>query len=304
MTTFEEFLMEIKESFKQYDSAGLMNDLTIYNWVLDGLNPFAMLPTIRVETVLTVKNNKAKLPDGFKSIYSAVKCEPFGYTTDDEKGEDILQDIYFYKVREIKNSEWALCDPCEMVETETCVVEKVYLHNGTRANFYYNNAQPIRLKLTPHVKRTNCDKDCLNFKVTSSPYEISINQRTLYTNFKEGNIFMVYNGYEEDEDGFILVPDTEEGWLRKYLIAMVKKNIIEDVLANSDNTTNEQFLYTLYIQQSDEYFKKAMGEMKLKRVLQGMGNYKNKLRKEISVYNFGEYSYNNGIQNRTEFIIQ
>jgi hypothetical protein len=303
MITFDEFLAEIKESLKQYDSAGLINDLTVYNWVLDALNQFSMLPTIRIETVLDVKNNKTKLPDGFKSIYSALKCEPFGYTTDCPEGEDILQNIYFYKVREIKNAEWALCDPCELKEEETCIVEKLYLHNGTKANLYYNNAQPIKLKLTPFVKKTSCDKGCLNFAVKDSPYEISINKRTLYTNFEKGSIFMVYNGYEEDDDGFLLIPDTEEGWLKKYLVAMVKRNIIEDVLANSDNTTNEQFLYTLYLQQSNEFFNKAMGEMKLKRVLQGMNAYKRKLKKEISVYNFGDYSYNNRYRSRTEFII-
>lgn len=139
--------------------------------------------------------------------------------------------------------------------------------------------------------------------VNNSPYEISINKRTLYTNFEKGNIFLVYNGYEEDEDGFLLIPDTEEGWLKNYLTAMVKKNIIETVLANSDNTTNEQFLYTLYAQQAQDAYVKAMGEMKLKRVLQGMKNYKSKLKREISVYNFGRYTYNNRYGSRTEFII-
>lgn len=298
---FSEFLAGIRESLKQYDSAGLINDMTVYDLVIDGLNKFSILPSIKIETIINIKNNKGKLPDGFKSIYSAIKCEPFVYTTEDNS-PDILQDIYFYKVRELVNTDWNFCEPCELTETDTCVVEKLYLHNGTKANFYYHNLQPLKLNLTPYVKKTICDKDCVNFSVKQSPYEISINNKTIYTNFDKGNIFLVYNGYEEDDDGFVIIPETDQGWLKEYLVNMVKRNIIENVLANSDNTTNEQFLYTLYLQKENDAFIKAMGEMKLKRVLYGIEHYKHKVKRELSVYNFGTYSHNH-IGNRTEFIV-
>ena len=76
MIKFSNFLAEIKRSFRQYDSANLINDMDVYEWVIQGLNALNILPTIRIETVLNIKNNKAKLPDGFKSIYYAIKCEP------------------------------------------------------------------------------------------------------------------------------------------------------------------------------------------------------------------------------------
>jgi hypothetical protein len=299
---FNEFLADIKSSMKQYASAGLIDDLSVHNWIIEGLNNFNILPTIKVEAVINVKDNSAKLPAGFKTLYSAIKCEPYVCTIEKEESKDVLQDFYFYKVRELKNTDWNFCDPCELEETESCVVEKVYLHNGTKANFYYNNVQDLKLKLTPHVKRTKCDKDCVNFSVYDAPNEISIQNKTIYTNFKEGSIFMVYNGYEEDEEGFIIIPETEEGHLNKYLQAYVKKQIIFELLTNSDNTTNEQFLFGVLERDETIFFAKASGEMKMKRVLGSIDNYKKKIKRQFSVYDFGRYTHNHS-GHRTEFIV-
>lgn len=299
---FEEFLSEIRGSMEQYDSAGLIDKMTVHNLVIDGLNTFGVLPTIRTEAIINIKNNSGKLPATFKSLYSAVKCEPYKCTIEEDQAENILQDFYFFKVRELKNEDWNFCNPCDIEETETCVVEKVYLHNNIRANFYYNNVKPIKLKLATHVKRTKCDKDCINFNTNDALDEISIQNKTLYTNFKEGKVFMIFNGYEEDEDGFIDIPETEEGNLMKYLVAYVKKRIIERIMTNSDNNTNEQFLYSIYDRDENLYQAKASGEMKLKKVLASMDNYRRKIKREFAVYDFGNYSHNYQ-KNKIEFIV-
>ena len=111
---------------QQYASAGLIGDLKIYNYMLEGLSAVGTLPAIRIETVLDVKNNKARLPDGFKSIYKALNCEPYKMTSDCTEPRDILQNSYFYSVKEIDENKWNICDPCEVQEKETCVVEKIY----------------------------------------------------------------------------------------------------------------------------------------------------------------------------------
>lgn len=134
-----------------------------------------------------------------------------------------------------------------------------------------------------------CEKDCPNLREVESPYEISINNKTIYTNFKEGTIFLVYNGLEEDEDGFLIIPetDTDEQWLNRYLLAKIKRMIIERILTNSDNNTNEQFLYKMYFEEEQNTYPKAMGELKMKKVMMGLNNYRRKIKKEFSVYNFG-----------------
>lgn len=299
---FEEFLAEIKSSMEQYNSAGLIDDISVHSWIIDAMNELGCLTTTRIEDVISIKNNKGSLPEGFKSLYIAVKCEPHVYTIDENCDKDILQDIYFYGTREIVNSTWLQCDPCDVDVNETLVVEKFYLHNGLRGNKYYNNVKPLKLKLTPYVKRTKCDKDCANFKMNSAVDEISINNKTIYTNFKEGNIFIIYNGYDKDEEGYVIIPDTPEENVYKYVKAYVKREIIKKILENSDNTTNEQFLYSLYENDVNKYISRASGEIKMGIVLKSISSYKNQMKKEFSIYNFGT-SLSNNNRNLIDFIV-
>ena len=296
---FSEFLAEIKSSMKQYDSANLIDDVSVHNWVVDALKRFGNLPTIQIEKVLEVKNKKVKLPDGFKSLKLAVKCEPYVYDCDD-KGRDILQNTYFYKTIESSESSWNFCNPCCVEEKESCIVEKLYFHNGGKANLYYKN--PQWLKLTSYLKRDICTKDCPNLKIKSSKYEISINNKTLYTNFSKGSIYIIYNGFEEDDEGFVIIPDTNQGWLKQYIEYNVKRRIIEEILGNSDNSTNEVSLYQIYQTNESQSFSNAKTELKFKDIEIGLKNYRNRIKKEFTIYNFGGRSNISG-RNKIEFLV-
>lgn len=296
---FKEFLSEIESSMPQHKAANLLDDLMVYNFMIEGLKELSILPTIRIQRVVNIKNNKGKLPDGFKSLYSAVKCEPYVFTPEIDEPQDVLQDIYTYKVREIKNANWNICNPCDVTEEETCIVEKTYLHNGLKGNFYYNNITPLRLKLTPYVKKNQCDTECKNFQVKDSPYEISINNKMLYTNFKDGNVFITYNGYDEDEEGFLMIPESTEDNLLKYLKAYVQREIIKNLFTSGLATKQDEFLYSLYATDASNYFAKAMGEYKMKKVLYSLRyTYPKEIRKEFEIYNKGKSNVN-----KIEFLV-
>lgn len=284
---FSEFLADIKGSMQQYDSAGLIDDISVYEWVVEGLNELSVIPTVRIEAILEVKNGKVKLPSGFKTLVSALKCEPLKMTVEEPK--DTLVDFHYYKVRDTVTKGWNICNPCDIEETETCVVEKIYLHEGVKANKYYSIQGPIKLNLTPYTKKVKCDSRCLNFGV-ESPFEISINGKHLYANFKEGNILITYNGYEEDEEGFVIIPETPENHIIKYLRAYVSKEIIKRMFINSDNTTNEQTLYQLFDVEANLYFRKTLGEIKMNKVLGTLKHYGRNLLRKIEVYDYGVYS--------------
>lgn len=285
---FSEFLAEIKSSLKQYDSANLIDEVDVYNWMIQAMRRFGNLPTIQIEKSLEVKNRKAALPEGFKSLKMALKCEPDRYECD-QKAHDVLQQYYFYKTWETNQTEYSICEPCESTEKQTCVVEKVYFHNGGKANFYYK--KPEWLELVSYTKKDVDLTGCMNLKVKNAPYQISINNKTLYTNFNSGVIYIIYNGFEEDEDGFVEIPETNNGNLELYLQYYVKRNIIEQILGNSDNTTNEAQLYTLFQTNELQYFSLAKTELKFKNIGIGLKNYAKKVKREFKVYNFGQNNY-------------
>ena len=81
----------------------------------------------------------------------------------------------------------------------------------------------------------------------------------------------------------------------------MKREIIRKILENSDNTTNEQFLFSLYDSDVKLYQPKVSGSLKMKKILGGINHYNNKINKEFGVYNFGSFSHNQG--NRIDFLV-
>ena len=274
--TFQELLSDIKSTFRSYDAAGLIDELSVYNWYLSCLREFGALPLETFEEVLEVRNGQAKLPDGFRKLILALKCEPFVYKT---KHKDHLQDTRFWKVRHEKSALWSSCEDCCIEEREDFIVEK-FFYREYESEYYYKN--PILLRLVPGINRKMCTTDCKNFSIKNSPYEINILKgKTLQANFDTGNIFIRYKGFEEDEDGFIEIPETYNGYLEEYITNEIKSNILEDVIANGDAVTNEATLLGYYAQKARDNKVKAMTELKAKNFSkEALRKYKNKLKTE------------------------
>ena len=131
-----------------------------------------------------------------------------------------------------------------------------------------------------------CEKECPNLKIKECPYEISIKGNTIYTNFKEGTIYITYKGFEEDDDGMVIIPESTMGHVEKYVNAYVSSELMFQMLANSDNTTNEQTLYGELLRQVGEYKALAVTELKFKGMDRAINKYKKVIKKEFNSFNF------------------
>lgn len=282
--TFDEFLANIKNRYKQYDNAGLIDDLSVYENVVYALKSLGLLVLEKGTTVVSIKGGKGKLPSGFSKLTKAIKCNPFEYECEDEEYENILQNQYFFAVKDIKRTDWSGCNPCDEKHTEEVIVESVYFRGRKKGTVRYN--KPTYVKLTDYVKKNMCDKDCINKNIKNSQYEISIKGNTLYANFNEGNILIEYKGLEEDDDGFIVIPDSDMGHLYKYVEAYVGSELMFTLIANSDNTTNEMTLYQELLRQTAEYKSLATVELKFKGLDKAFNKYKRVVKKEFNTFNF------------------
>lgn len=285
--TFTELLAGIKSTFKSYDSVGLINDIDVYDWYLEALKEFGALPFELYEEVLEVKNGEAKLPDGFRKLVLAVKCEPYTYST---PHKDHLQQSRFWTERHEKSALWDTCSDCCVEESEKYIVEKLY-YRSYECNYYYKN--PTRLRLTEGINRKMCTSDCQNFKEKKSPFEINIIKgKILQTNFTHGNVFIRYYGFEEDEDGFIEIPETFNGYLERYITDYVKGRLMESIVANGDATGGEQSLFALYRQDARDNKIKAMTELKAKNfTADKLHKLKKRMRVETKKF---DVAFNNG----------
>lgn len=284
MLTFEQFASEIKSELSKYDNVGLIDDTLIMKQVYRGMNKFGVFPMEIYEDTLEVKNNKVKLPENFKALDLAIKCEPYKVATEDRT---VLLEDRMWSVLDRSSASWDECSPCDITYTKDCIVEKVYLKTKTpAATFYYN--KPMLLKLTEGTSVGECTDTCKNKFVTSSPFEINIRNKTIYTNFKDGTIFVRYYGYHVDEEGMPYIPTSELGSMEEYLENKVKLAILEQILENGDDVPGDRAAQLLQRrdQKDRDLYLKAMTEYKMGNIFTNLEEYGRHIKRTFELYNY------------------
>lgn len=223
-------ITEIEEEFKSYKDSGLLDKASLYRWALLAIKRFGQAVLDKTEKFIEIRDGIGNIPDNFHSLHYAIYCKPKGYSCN-KCDEKVLQNSLMWKERTERKSEWNSCEPCCKEESETIITENVYL-NDCEISFYYSN--PIPLRLSNHINREYCAKDCKNYGL-KSPYEISIKNLKLHTNFSDGTVYIQYYGIETNEDGTFEVPDSPRGDLAIFIETHLKRKIIETVLVNGDD---------------------------------------------------------------------
>ena len=144
-------------------------------------------------------------------------------------------------------------------KTYNYVREDFYFHDA-RASFYYSN--PTLLRLGKGFNKSVCNSECPNLRkqlVSSNINEINIVGDYINANFKEGTIYMQYDGFACDEDGNLLIPETQHNRLQEYLIYYCRKRILEDLIHEEPAKTG---LLQYYQVEADKTFMLAQTEVK------------------------------------------
>lgn len=242
--TFQEFLTDIKVEMRQYYESGLIDDQSVYKWYIAALKKFGATIMIYQEKVIEINNNKGILPNNFFSLKGALKCSPDKVICSEEDEPILVRSLFWHDIQ-MKQKGWDLCtgECCNNEVEETVIRDNQYIDGRVFTKTYKD---PVDLKLSPSFKKSLCDSGCANKYNSSSPYEINIVGNQLYTNFKEGDVYIKYKGLEEDDEGFIILPDTPKGEVLTYVSVYVKRNILEGILLNGeDNGVSTLFKYYL-----------------------------------------------------------
>ena len=280
MTSTDTLITEVKNSLKQYDSANLIDDLAIIDWIYKAMRRFGNLLTTKHETFITVVDGKAWLPKNFESLRYASKWDRHHVET--PVAQDILQKSYFWKERTEKSTAWNVCKDCEKSYSEQTIVEKVFFHDQP-VNFHY--CHPQKLRLSRHTNKDMYERGCKNL-TEDSPYEITINNNIVYTNFKEGEIFIKYYGFELDEQNKPYIPQTPQERLETYLTYHIKRKIFENLWLNGDDENIQNKIQYLLAQEQAE-FNLALTDIKAATLtIKGMLNmvHLNKQRTRVFEY--------------------
>ena len=272
---------KVKRVLKSFNNNNLIDEGDFPVYIQEVLSQLGIGAYQEKQAILPICDFKALLPKDFKILYSAYKCTP-GF----DFQHDILrpqQGFVFYtdKTKETilksGNCELHYEGPCngdkvfEKLTVREFIKDSTFSGNGTvGGNFNgftnsgrfneYSFINPMLLRLSPNVKKDKCVAECPNIN-WSSPFEITIDEGYIFTNFKDDHIFMKYYAFPLDEEtGLPLVPDLNaiEKALENYIIwQLMLQWYWNDEIPNAIQKAREaERLY-------NEHFREALYELKL-----------------------------------------
>jgi len=263
MTTRKQMIAEVKNYLKVYDNQGLLDILSISNWMKTAIKEFGGNIMENHQTTLIVENGRAKLPDNFWALKAAVKCEQEGCFEEEQKTEKHAQSVVSYlEYTDIADYYNFLAGrPCKADGDSRYITETLVFETkagNTPFTFYYKNPKVLALK--QHTYTTRCATDCINIGATSE-FEISIDEKHnyLHTNFNSGFVTLLYRGLPSDERGDLVVPETDRDSLKEYIIYNSVVKTLEMLwLAEDDQNIINKLQY--FKSQEKEYFYKAKSD--------------------------------------------
>lgn len=197
---------KVKRFLSSYEAANLIDEGEFPIYVKEVLRDLGIGVYRENDAVIKVKNYKARLPQGFSVLYAAYKCTPSFNTKDlthSQGTTTVFNDITWEILEGGKG--------CDIVcAEEKGVIEKITVRQYVKEHASTSNlTNPVLLRLSPNVKKSKCVDDCQNL-LASSPYEISIDDGFLITNFNEDCVYLKYYEFPTDEEGLPMIPDIED----------------------------------------------------------------------------------------------
>lgn len=258
LVTLDEFTAEIESTFKNYTDTNDIDRILIKTCVINELRTFGKNICTKRETIVDVKNARVLLPETFRSLVLALKLSESDVTT----GEPDIEKRLVLERQRIENpAEWSSATRDYFVNNcETKIVtEKVYSYNEVQQKYYNTHF----LSLVEGMQKDTLDVNCLNLHPSirnTYPDKISITNRTLNANFKEGKVYMQYNSLPCDEDGEIAIPIISTGDIREHIENQVKLKIAEDLILGQKNPTGLVSLIPMWNQNKRLLFIQAHSE--------------------------------------------
>lgn len=258
LVTLDELIAEIETTFKNYADTNDIDKVSIKTWVISELRRFGKNICDKREAIVDIKNSRALLPETFKSLILALKLSPneeLGNKPETEKRLIIER-------QHIENpAEWTTATRDYFVNycESKVVTEKVYAYNELNERYYY----PHFLSLVKGFTNSgSLDTNCLNLHPSirdSYPDKISLTNRTLNTNFKEGKVYIQYNSLPTENDE-IAIPIFSTGDILTHVKNKIFINLAQDLILSQRESAGVKTLLPSWIQNERLYFIQAKSE--------------------------------------------
>jgi hypothetical protein len=278
---FEQFVAEIETSLSNYAESNDIDRQSIKIWLIQALRKFGKNICERNETIVEVKNSRALLPETFKSLTIALKVETSPF--EEKKDKQLVLERQYIENEAIWDT-LTLSYIQNFCETKI-VTEKVF---ANKENHIIYDIVPLSLE--DHINKDTIDVNCFNILPSirnNYPNRISITNRTLNCNFKDGFVYLKYNSLPQDEDGEIAIPIFTNGALFDYLLVHIERKLIKNLILSNKASSEIKSMYQNIQQEETRLFFNAQAEAKFHGLKKGWDrhiykiNLQNRLRRGL-----------------------
>jgi len=195
---------KVKRFLSSFDSANLLDEGEFPTYLKEEIRDLGIGAYKEEQAVVKIENYKACLPDDFSVLYAAYKCSPYISSKEIDHPQpavSVYNDITWEILQTSKD--------CQIEECGDNIIEKITVRQHIKERSVdMTLSNPTLLRLSPNVNRKKCTDDCQNL-LWSSPYEISITDGEIITNFSDDRVYMKYYALPL-VNGLPVVPDIEE----------------------------------------------------------------------------------------------
>lgn len=237
----------IKRRLKKFTTVNLIDENNFPELTAHVLETLGISAYKEEEVLIKIKDRKACLPNNFKELHAAYLCQDTP-----EASQKHLQNVSVFEY-EISDTVYSKRDGCEIeCESPDKLMERIVFKQFVNDRYIeHTYKRPILLSLSPNVK-AKCTDDCLNL-MSTSPYEITIDDNIIYTTFDEGRIYLKYYGFPLDEEGMPMIPDIIQ--VEKAVEAYIMWQLFMDFYLTDDIPNAGQKMQLLQVE-----YDKAMAE--------------------------------------------
>lgn len=251
-TSPEPIFSLIRDELRSYFSTGVVDDVLFPTYVDKCLSRLGR-STYKIEpTVLHIENFTAQLPSDFLAVREAWAC----YLIAPEKLVKAPGAVYEQVTTMVSQVPLpTICDTCSGLPD---VITATYKSNNYAS---YNYRKSHLLKPGNISKHGDCNFECKNHGASVHD-SFDVRNDKFFTNFQEGDVYVLYYKEVLDENENQMIPDNFR--IKEYIEAYIKSKVFEQLSNTVVDETYNQIMQKvqLYQQKADEAFVLATTEDK------------------------------------------
>lgn len=203
--SIDDIISRVKTRLYSLDEASLIDEVTLISWSKWMIDRLGMSLSIEKEEIIEVENYQCKLPEDFHLLWVVHKCEQCGK----QEGSRVK---YYLNSRPITvysdNIVETICyNKCEIQRTKEFVTQRMYVEE-TETPIERKFCNRSLLSLDKRVKKNRCHTKCENLYSKNTEH-FNFDNSKMYFNFEEGTIHLQYYAYNQDEEGYPLIPNDQ-----------------------------------------------------------------------------------------------